>query len=34
LGKYKENKANNNHVTAAGIPFALILTELMKVKLK
>lgn len=34
LGKYKEIKSNNNHVTAAGIPFAITLTELMKVKLK
>ena len=32
--KYKEIKAKNNHVTAAGIPFAVTLTELMKEKVK
>ncbi|HRH03130.1 MAG TPA: DUF2357 domain-containing protein [Bacteroidia bacterium] len=34
LEKYKEIKANNNPVTAPGIPFAISLTELMKVKIK
>lgn len=34
LEKYKAIKASNNHVTAAGIPFAITLTELMKVKIK
>ena len=34
LEKYKEIKAKNNHVTAAGIPFAVTLTELMKEKVK
>jgi len=34
LEKYKEIKSKNNHVTAAGIPFAVTLTELMKVKVK
>jgi predicted component of viral defense system (DUF524 family) len=34
LLKYKEIRAKNNHVTAAGIPFAVSLTELMKVKVK
>ena len=34
LEKYKEIKSNNNHVTAAGIPFAVTLTELMKEKVK
>jgi hypothetical protein len=34
LEKYKEIKANNNPVIAAGIPFAITLTELMKVKIK
>lgn len=34
LEKYKEIKAKNNPVTAAGIPFAVTLTELMKVKVK
>jgi len=34
LEKYKEIKSKNNHVTAAGIPFAVTLTELMKEKVK
>ena len=34
LEKFKEIKAKNNHVIAAGIPFAVTLTELMKVKVK
>ena len=34
LEKFKEIKAKNNHVTGAGIPFAVSLTELMKVKVK
>jgi len=34
LEKYKEIKSQNNHVTAAGIPFAVTLTELMKEKVK
>ncbi len=34
LEKFKEIKAKNNHVTAAGIPFAVTLTEVMKVKVK
>ena len=34
LDKYKEIKSKNNHVTAAGIPFAVTLTELMKEKVK
>jgi hypothetical protein len=34
LEKYKEIKSKNNHVTAAGIPFAVTLTELMKEKIK
>ena len=34
LEQYKEIKANNNHVTAAGIPFAVTLSELMKEKVK
>lgn len=34
LEKYKEIKAKNNPVTAAGIPFAVTLTELMKEKVK
>jgi predicted component of viral defense system (DUF524 family) len=34
LNQYKEIKAKNNHVQAAGIPFAVTLTELMKVKEK
>lgn len=34
LEKYKEIKSKNNHVTAAGIPFAVNLTELMKEKVK
>ncbi len=34
LEKYKEIKAKNTHVTAAGIPFAVTLTELMKEKVK
>ena len=34
LEKYKEIKGKNNHVTAAGIPFAVTLTELMKEKVK
>lgn len=34
LEKYKEIKSKNNHVTAAGIPFAVTITELMKVKVK
>ena len=32
--KYKNIKSNNNHVTAAGIPFAVTVTELMKTKVK
>ena len=34
LEKYKTIKSKNNHVTAAGIPFAVTVTELMKTKLK
>ena len=34
LEQYKEIKSKNNHVTAAGIPFAVTLTELMKEKVK
>lgn len=34
LEKYKEIKSKNNHVIAAGIPFAVTLTELMKEKVK
>lgn len=34
LEKYKEIKAKNNPVTAAGIPFAVSLIELMKIKVK
>ncbi len=34
LEKFKEIKSKNNHVTAAGIPFAVTLTELMKEKVK
>ena len=34
LEKYNEIKAKNNHVSAAGIPFAVSLTELMKQKVK
>ncbi|MDP3930682.1 MAG: hypothetical protein Q8R57_16805 [Bacteroidota bacterium] len=34
LEKYKEIKSKNNHITAAGIPFAVTLTELMKEKVK
>jgi hypothetical protein len=34
LEKYKEIKANNNPISAAEIPFAVSLTELMKVKVK
>ena len=34
LEKYKEIKAHNNPVTAAGIPFAVTLTELLKEKVK
>ena len=34
LEKYKEIKAKNNPVKAAGIPFAVTLTELMKEKVK
>ncbi len=34
LEKYKEIKSKNNHVTTAGIPFAVTLTELMKEKVK
>jgi hypothetical protein len=34
LEKYKEINAKNNHVTASGIPFAVSLTELMRVKVK
>lgn len=34
LVKYKEIKSKNNPVTAAGIPFAVTITELMKVKVK
>jgi len=32
--KYEEINSKNNHVTAAGIPFAVTLTELMKEKVK
>ncbi len=34
LEQFKEIKSKNNHVTAAGIPFAVTLTELMKEKVK
>ena len=34
LEKYKNIKSKNNHVTAAGIPFAVTVTELMKTKVK
>lgn len=34
LEKYKEIKSKNNPITAAGIPFAVTLTELMKEKVK
>ena len=34
LEKYKEIKSKNKYVSAAGIPFAVTLTELMKVKVK
>jgi predicted component of viral defense system (DUF524 family) len=34
LEKHKEIKAKNNHITAPGIPFAVTLSELMKVKVK
>jgi hypothetical protein len=34
LEKYKEIKANNNPVIAAGIPFAMTLIEFLKVKIK
>jgi hypothetical protein len=34
LEKYKEIKSKNNPVTAAGIPFAVTLTQLMKEKVK
>jgi hypothetical protein len=34
LVKFKEIKTKNNPVTAAGIPFAVTLTELMRVKVK
>jgi len=34
LEKYKTIKSKNNHVTAAGIPFAVTVTELMKTKVK
>ena len=34
LEKYKEIKAMNNHVSASGIPFAVSLTDLMRVKVK
>jgi hypothetical protein len=34
LEKYKEIKEKNNPITAAGIPFAVTITELMKVKVK
>lgn len=34
LEKYKEIKSKNNHFIAAGIPFAVSLTELMKEKIK
>ena len=34
LEKYNVIKAKNNHVTAAVIPFAVTLTELMKIKVK
>ena len=34
ISKYKNIKSNNNHVTAAGIPFAVTVTELMKTKVK
>ena len=34
LDKYEEIKSKNNHVTAAEIPFAVTLTELMRVKVK
>ena len=34
LIKYKEIKSINNPITAAGIPFAVTIKELMKVKVK
>ena len=34
LEKYKNIKSKNNHVTAAGIPFAVTMTELMKAKVR
>ena len=34
LEKSKEIKAQNNPVTAAGIPFSTTMTELMKTKIK
>lgn len=34
LEKYKNIKSKNNHVTAAGIPFSVTMTELMKAKVR
>jgi len=34
LEKNKEIKAHSNHVAAAGMPFAVTLTELIKEKVK